>query len=107
MEVEDTHSPLREALTDTLSFKKNKINWTLFYAASGSSIVMLMILVGLSSWSVSIGSEINDLVIQGQEILNDVEKLLPNAEQALELLKYMCSHKNFTRSYGKDACPDW
>ena len=107
MEVEDARSPLRDVLIDTLSFSNNRGRWGLFYAASGSSIAMLLILIGLSSWSVSIGSEINGLVAQGQEILNDVEILLPNAAQALELLKYMCRHENFTRTYGDDACPDW
>jgi len=107
MEVEDAHAPLREALVDSFSFNKNKRRWTLFYVASTSSIVMFGILVGLSSWSVSIGSRVNDLVSQGHETLEDVQKMLPDAEQALAILKFMCNHENFTRTYGHNACPTW
>ncbi len=107
MEVQDAHAPLRETLVDHFSFRRNKINYSLFYMASASSIVMFIILCTLSAWSVNIGMQITDLVQEGHETLAYVKEILPDAEEALGILKVMCKHENFTRVWGNDTCPSW
>ena len=107
MEVTSARETLLETLDESRSFKRNKINWSIFYGTACATTVMFLILVSLSGWSISIGGEINNLVAQGQETLTDVQRMLPDAVQALDILKFMCKHENFTRTYGHDACPSW
>ena len=91
---------MRETLIDTLSFQRNRVHYSLFYTASGATIIMFIVLCSLSGWSVSIGHQISDVVATGQETLKDVQELLPELDQALAMLSAMCNHDNFTRSYG-------
>lgn len=91
---------LRETLLDTFSFRRNRANYSLFYAASGATLVMFIILCSLSGWSVSIGQQINALVEDGHETLTDVQQLLPEAFKALKILQAMCKHENFTKTWG-------
>ena len=75
--------------------------------ASASSIVMFIILCTLSSWSVNIGMQITGLVQEGHETLGYVKEILPDAVEALNILKVMCKHENFTRRWGNNTCPNW
>ena len=93
-------NPLRETLLDTFSFRNNRVNYSIFYAASGATLVMFLILCALSSWSVAIGQQITELVSTGHETLADVQDMLPEATDALRILKAMCSHVNFTKVWG-------
>lgn len=96
----DNDGALRSTLLDTFSFRNNKVNYSIFYAASGATFIMFVILCSLSGWSISIGTEINGLVATGQETLADVQAILPEAKDALRILQEMCKHENFTRSWG-------
>ncbi|MBD53100.1 MAG: hypothetical protein CL450_07385 [Acidimicrobiaceae bacterium] len=98
--TEEHDSPLRATLLDTFSFRNNRVNYSLFYAASGATLIIFIILCSLSGWSISIGTEINELVATGQETLSDVQELLPEAKDALRILREMCKHENFTKSWG-------
>ena len=98
MEVEDSHSPLREALADSFAFRKHKVNYSLFYVSSISTIIMFIVLCSLTSWSVYLGRQITNLVEEGHSTLDYVKAILPDAEEALGILKVMCKHENFTKS---------
>jgi len=99
--VETATSPeLRETLIDTFSFRRNRVSYSIFYTASAATVVMFIVLCTLSGWSVSIGNEINGLVTTGHETLKDVQDLLPDAREALRILKAMCRHENFTKTWG-------
>ena len=99
-EVSTEHDNNRTALLDTFSFQNNRVNYSLFYAASGATLVMFIILCSLSIWSISIGTQINGLVRTGHETLEDVQAMLPEARDALRILQVMCNHENFTKSWG-------
>ena len=107
MEVEDRHAPLREVLVDSFSFRRNRVNYSIFYVASASTVIMFVILCTLSAWSVHIGHQISALVKEGHETLDYVQQILPDAEHALGILRVMCRHENFTRVWGNDTCPEW
>lgn len=102
-EIEAPESNLRETLIDTFSFRRNRLNYSIFYSASAATLIMFVILCSLSSWSVSIGTEVNNLVSTGHETLEDVRQLLPEARDALRILQAMCRHENFTKRWG-DIC---
>ena len=93
MELESNHQQLLEALDDRRSFARNKINYTIFYVASASSVFMFLIILVLLSYSVSIAEDIHKLTTKGGIILDDIQELLP-------IVKKMCVHENFTNSYG-------
>ena len=93
-------SELRDTLLDTFSFRNNRVNYSIFYAASGATMIMFIILCSLSGWSISIGQQINSLVQNGHETLEDVQILLPEAHKALGILEAMCKHENFTKVWG-------
>lgn len=95
------HPELRETLLDTLSFRRNRVNYSIFYSASAATLIMFIILCALSSWSISIGNGINDLVQTGHETLEDVRQILPEARDALRILQSMCRHENFTKRWGE------
>lgn len=95
------HPELRETLLDTLSFRRNRVNYSIFYSASAATLIMFIILCSLSSWSISIGNGISDLVQTGHETLDDVQQMLPDAIEALRILKAMCRHENFTKRWGE------
>jgi len=90
---EDTDNSLMNKLIESRSFKKNPIQWSIFYGGAITTIIMFIILCALASWSISIGTEISGLVTQAGKILDDVEEMLP-------VLESICKHENFTRNYG-------
>jgi hypothetical protein len=98
--AEERDNPLRATLLDTFSFQNNRVNYSVFYAASGATLIMFIILCSLSGWSISIGTQINDLVATGHSTLQDVQQMLPEAKDALRILQAMCKHENFTKSWG-------
>jgi len=78
------------------AFRKNPMRWSLFYASSGATLIMFIILCTLSAWSVHLGRQVS-------AILADVEMLIPEIKDSLSLLQFMCEADNFTKTYG--PCP--
>jgi hypothetical protein len=94
---------LRETLIESRSFKKNPVQWSIFYGTAVATGLMFIILCSLSAWSISLGTQVNDLVVQGSLTLTDVQDLIPKIEEQIRLLETICEHENFTKSYG-DLC---
>lgn len=92
----ESDPPLLQTLVESRSFKYHRVQWTLFYAASGATLVIFIILCALSAWTLGVAREINQIVSSTTGILADVEEMLP-------VLKAICTHSNFTRLYG-DIC---
>lgn len=99
MEVENSRSLLK-TLQESRSFKHNPINWSIFYATSASIVIIFIILVALSVWSITIGQKIAELVAQGSETLTDIQVLMPQAKESLRIVREMCRHENFTKAWG-------
>ena len=94
IEPDDDTATLRRELLASRSFRKNPISWSVFYVSAASSIVMFVVLCVLSAWSVGIGSEL-------REVLHGINKIIPEVAKSLEMLKNICRHENWTKSYGK------
>lgn len=87
---------LRQELLQQHSFRRNPVSWTIFYVSAAISFIMFCVLCGLSAWSVSIGSEL-------REVLQGVNEIVPEVATSLTLLKQLCRHENWTKHYG--PCP--
>ncbi len=91
--VQQLDEQLLNTIQESRSFKRNPIKWGVFYGAAGATMVMFIILCALSSWSISIGHEITEVVEKSTRILSDVEEMIP-------WLRAICKHENFTKKYG-------
>ena len=69
-------------------------NYRFFYIASASAIISLIVLFIITGYTAYTASEIN-------EVIKDMQELLPDARDSLRIVKEMCRHENFTKSWGK------
>ena len=70
-----------------------KQNYSFFYTASISAIFSVIVLVVITGYTAHTASEIND-------VIKDMNELLPDARNSLRIIKEMCKHENFTKSWG-------
>ena len=73
-----------------------KQNYSFFYTASISDILSVIFLFVITGYTAHTASEIN-------EVIKDLNELLPDARNSLRIIKQMCKHENFTKSWG-DIC---
>ena len=70
-----------------------KQNYSFFYTASISAIFSVIVLFVITGYTAHTASEIN-------EVIKDLNELLPDARNSLRIIKQMCKHENFTKSWG-------
>ena len=68
-------------------------NYRFFYSASASAIISLVVLFVITGYTAYTASEINN-------VIKDLNELLPEARNSLRIVKEMCRHENFTKSWG-------
>ncbi|RZD41386.1 MAG: hypothetical protein CXT73_05035 [Methanobacteriota archaeon] len=68
-------------------------NYKYFYGTGCASIVSLLILLIVTGYTAYTATEIN-------EVISDLNELLPDARDSLRIVKEMCQHENFTKSWG-------
>jgi|TARA_R110001592_G_scaffold166699_3_gene401885 hypothetical protein len=68
-------------------------NYRFFYGASASAILSLVVLFVITGYTAYTATEIN-------EVITDLNELLPEARNSLRIIKEMCKHENFTKSWG-------
>lgn len=68
-------------------------NYRFFYAASASAVTSLVVLFVITGYTAYTATEIN-------EVIRDLNELLPDARDSLRIVKEMCMHENFTKSWG-------
>ena len=68
-------------------------NYRFFYGASLSAIISLIVLFVITGYTAYTASEIN-------EVIKDMNELLPDARNSLRIIHAMCKHENFTKSWG-------
>jgi hypothetical protein len=68
-------------------------NYRFFYGASGAAILSLIVLFVITGYTAYTATEIN-------EVISDMNELLPDARNSLRIVKEMCKHENFTKSWG-------
>jgi hypothetical protein len=103
MNIETKNTGHLDALSDSHSFRRNPIHWSIFYGTSLATIIMFIILCALAAWSISIGQQITSVVQQSTEILSDIHVMLPEISNSIRILQLICKHDNFTSRYG-DIC---
>lgn len=78
---------------DTPLIGTSSQNYRYFYVASSASIISMVVLLVITGYTAQTATEIN-------EVISDLNKLLPDAENSLRIVKEMCRHENFTKSWG-------
>jgi len=68
-------------------------NYRFFYGASASAIISLIVLFVITGYTAHTATEIN-------EVIKDLNELLPEARNSLRIVKEMCKHENFTKQWG-------
>ena len=71
-----------------------KQNYHFFYGASLAAIVSLIVLFIITGYTAATASEIN-------EVIKNMKILLTDSKDSLRIVKEMCKHENFTKSWGK------
>ena len=69
-------------------------NYRFFYGASAAAMISLIVLFVITGYTAYTATEIN-------EVISDMNELLPDARTSLRIIKEMCKHENFTKSWGK------
>ena len=69
-------------------------NYRYFYIASAASIMSVIVLFVITGYTAHTATEIN-------EVISDLNKLLPDAEDSLRIIRQMCKHENFTKRWGQ------
>lgn len=69
-------------------------NYRYFYVASAASIVSMIVLLVITGYTAHTATEIN-------EVISDLNTLLPDAENSLRIVRAMCQHENFTKRWGE------
>lgn len=68
-------------------------NYRFFYGASAAAITSLIVLFVITGYTAYTATEIN-------EVIADMNELLPDARDSLRIVKEMCKHENFTKIWG-------
>ena len=68
-------------------------NYRFFYGASAAAITSLFVLFVITGYTAYTATEIN-------AVIADMNELLPDARDSLRIVKEMCKHENFTKSWG-------
>ena len=68
-------------------------NYRFFYGASFSAILSLIVLFIITGYTAHTATEMNT-------VISDINELLPEARNSLRIVKEMCKHENFTKSWG-------
>jgi hypothetical protein len=75
-------------------------NYKFFYVAGFSAIISFIILLVVTGYTAYISTHVNLLITDMTLVIEDFNVILPNIKESLLLLKTICKHENFTKSYG-------
>jgi len=78
-------------------------NYKYFYTTGFASIISMLILLVISGYTASVATNIGGLMTTSNEVLADIQDVMPDVSDALRIIKEMCNHENFTKIYG-DIC---
>ena len=68
-------------------------NYRFFYGASAAAILSLIVLFVITGYTAHTATEMN-------AVISDINELLPEAKDSLRIIREMCKHENFTKSWG-------
>ncbi len=68
-------------------------NYRFFYGASAAAILSLIVLFIITGYTAHTATEMNAVIFK-------INELLPEAKDSLRIIREMCRHENFTKSWG-------
>ncbi len=68
-------------------------NYRFVYGASASAILSLIVLFIITGYTAQTATEMNT-------VISEINELLPEARDSLRIIREMCMHENFTKSWG-------
>ena len=78
-------------------------NQRVFYIASFIVLVNFALITAICSYTASMTGDITETLANVNTVIGDLDVLLPDAKESLRIVKEMCKHENFTKSWG-DIC---
>jgi len=76
-------------------------NYRFFYGASCAAIGSLVVLAVISGYTAYISTHVGHLMTDMNEVIEDIRVIMPDAKDSLRIIREMCKHENFTKSWGK------
>jgi len=67
-------------------------NYRFFYGASAAAILSLIVLFIITGYTAHTATEMNAVILK-------INELLPEAKDSLRIIREMCRHENFTKSF--------
>ena len=77
-----------------------KKNYFLFYGASISVILSMLMLFTLTGYTAYISTSASELISNMNNVVDELGEILPETEQSLNILKAICRHENFSKWHG-------
>ena len=78
-------------------------NQRVFYIASFIVLINFALITAICSYTASMTGDITETLTNVNTVIGDLDVLLPDAKESLRIIKEMCKHENFTKSWG-DIC---
>ena len=75
-------------------------NYRFFYVASGAAITSVIFLLVITGYTAFTATHVGHLMTRMSEVVEDIRVILPDVEDSIKLLRNICKHENFTKSYG-------
>jgi hypothetical protein len=76
-------------------------NYRFFYAASGAAITSVVFLLVITGYTAVTATRVGELIADMSEVVEDIRIILPDARDSLRIVREMCKHENFTKSWGE------
>jgi hypothetical protein len=76
-------------------------NYRFFYAASGAAITSVVFLLVITGYTAVTATRVGELITDMAEVVEDIRIILPDARDSLRIVREMCKHENFTKSWGE------
>ena len=78
-------------------------NQRVFYIASFIVLLNFTILTAICSYTAGMTGDVSNTLADVNVMMGDLKELLPDAKESLRIVKEMCKHENFTKTWG-DIC---
>ena len=75
-------------------------NYRFFYAASGAAITSVVFLLVITGYTAVTATRVGELITDMAEVVEDIRIILPDARDSLRIVRAMCKHEIFTKSWG-------
>ena len=75
-------------------------NQRVFYIASCVVLLNFALITAICSYTAGITGIVHETLNDVQLVIDDLQVILPDAKDSLRIVKEMCKHENFTKTWG-------